>query len=120
MACSFAMRSLGMPLPPKFAVDEMLGSLARWLRIMGYDATYEKDHDDDSILRISKDEGRVILTRDEELAARGAPTSVFISSDDLAAPSSIWSSVSSCSSSAIHDARMRCHSPGFQVTTETV
>jgi len=83
MACSFAMRSLGMPLPPKFAVDEMLGSLARWLRIMGYDATYEKDHDDDSILRISKDEGRVILTRDEELAARGAPASVFVSSDDL-------------------------------------
>ena len=31
------------PIRPKFAVDEMLGTLARWLRIMGYDAVYEKD-----------------------------------------------------------------------------
>jgi hypothetical protein len=72
-----------MPPSPRFAADEMLGSLARWLRIMGYDTTYEKDRGDDDILRLSREEGRVILTRDEELAARGAPSSLYVLSDDL-------------------------------------
>lgn len=72
-----------MSPPSRFAADEMLGSLARWLRIMGYDTTYEKDRGDDEILRSSKEEGRVLLTRDEELAARGAPSSLYILSDDL-------------------------------------
>jgi uncharacterized protein len=72
-----------MPPHPRFAADEMLGSLARWLRIMGYDTTYERDRGDEEILRSSKEEGRVLLTRDEELAARGAPTSLYIISDDL-------------------------------------
>jgi uncharacterized protein with PIN domain len=72
-----------MPPQPKFAVDEMLGSLARWLRIMGYDTTYKKDQGDNEILRSSKEEGRILLTRDEELAARGAPLSLYILSDDI-------------------------------------
>jgi uncharacterized protein len=72
-----------MSPPPKFAIDEMLGSLARWLRIMGYDTTYMKAQGDNEILRSSEEEGRVLLTRDEELAARGAPSSLYILSDDL-------------------------------------
>jgi uncharacterized protein len=72
-----------MSPPPKFAIDEMLGSLARWLRIMGYDTTYMKAQGDNEILRSSIEEGRVLLTRDEELAARGAPSSLYILSDDL-------------------------------------
>ncbi len=58
------------PDRPRFAVDEMLGTLARWLRVMGYDAVYEKDHNDDEIVDIAKREGRILLTRDRELAAR--------------------------------------------------
>lgn len=61
----------------------MLGSLARWLRIMGYDTSYEKDRGDNEILASSRAGGRVLLTRDEELARRGAPSSLFIVSDDL-------------------------------------
>jgi len=61
----------------------MLGSLARWLRIMGYDTTYEKDRGDNEILRSSKEDGRILLTRDEELAGRGAPSSLYIQSDDV-------------------------------------
>ncbi|MEM4264486.1 MAG: Mut7-C RNAse domain-containing protein [Thermoplasmata archaeon] len=54
-----------------FIADHMLGSLARWLRMMGYDCRYEKGLSDDEILDISEKEARVILTRDEELAERG-------------------------------------------------
>lgn len=72
-----------MPPRPRFAVDEMLGSLARWLRIMGYDTTYEKDRGDNEILRRATEGGRSLLTRDEELALRGRPSSLYITSDEL-------------------------------------
>jgi len=72
-----------MPPRPRFAADEMLGSLARWLRIMGYDTTYERDRGDDEILRRSMEGGRTLLTRDEELARRGQPSSLYITSDEL-------------------------------------
>ncbi len=72
-----------MPPKPRFSADEMLGSLARWLRIMGYDTTYTKDRGDNEILSSCKAEGRILLTRDEELARRASPSSLFIMSDEL-------------------------------------
>jgi uncharacterized protein with PIN domain len=54
-----------------FIVDNMLGSLARWLRMLGYDSRYDKALNDDQILAAAKSEGRIILTRDRELAERG-------------------------------------------------
>jgi len=68
---------------PKFAADEMLGSLARWLRIMGYDTSYERDRADQEVLKAAVQEGRVLLTRDVELADRAAPGSLLIKSLDL-------------------------------------
>jgi len=53
---------------PSFVVDGMLGDVARWLRIMGYDALYFGDADDEEILRASAN--RIILTSDEELYRR--------------------------------------------------
>jgi len=35
----------------KFVVDAMLGRLARWLRILGYDTEYNKDYEDWKVLR---------------------------------------------------------------------
>jgi uncharacterized protein with PIN domain len=61
----------------------MLGTLARWLRIMGYDATYEKDRDDDDIINAAIPEGRIVLTRDRELATRMGGMGLFIYSDRL-------------------------------------
>ena len=52
----------------RFILDCMLGKLARWLRILGYDAEYLKEEDEE-ILRLA--DGRVLLTRDRELAERG-------------------------------------------------
>ena len=68
---------------PKFAVDEMLGTLARWLRIMGYDAVYEKDRDDDQIVEDTKTQDRALLTRDKELATRSGESGLYIASDRL-------------------------------------
>ena len=68
---------------PKFAADEMLGSLAKWLRIMGYDTSYEKDMTDTQILETSQKEGRLLLTRDKELAMRAGKIGLLIESDDI-------------------------------------
>ncbi len=68
---------------PRFAVDEMLGSLARWLRIIGYDASYQRDKNDSEILRSSLEEGRILLTRDRELAGRAGKNGLLITSDRL-------------------------------------
>ena len=52
-----------------FICDIMLGKLARWLRILGYDTLYVQE-DDNNILAIAEREKRVLLTRDKELAKR--------------------------------------------------
>lgn len=48
----------------EMAVDGMLGKLARWLRMMGFDTKYFNSLSDDEILRIASEEKRIILTRD--------------------------------------------------------
>ncbi len=53
---------------PTFACDAMLGSLARWLRILGFDTLYFEDKADTDIL--SSVGKRILLTRDKELLQR--------------------------------------------------
>ncbi|MEN6341560.1 MAG: Mut7-C RNAse domain-containing protein [Methanospirillum sp.] len=58
-------------------MDRMLGPLVRYLRFMGYDTLAATDlgpggpQEDSELLRIATTEGRVLLTRDRELAGRG-------------------------------------------------
>ncbi len=51
----------------RFMVDVMLGRLARWLRVLGYDAAYQEGIEDADLVRLSLDEGRILLTRDRAL-----------------------------------------------------
>jgi len=52
----------------KFLCDQMLGTLAKWLRIYGYDTFYANNKMDDvKLLGISKNENRVLVTRDKKL-----------------------------------------------------
>jgi uncharacterized protein with PIN domain len=51
----------------RFAVDAMLGRLARWLRLLGFDAVFEADVPDEQLVRRALDEERWILTRDRAL-----------------------------------------------------
>jgi uncharacterized protein with PIN domain len=72
-------------MPPRFLADAMLGRLARWLRILGYDAEYFPGEDDD-LLRQARREGRVLLTRDTRLLQRRPlPPHLFIESDHVMA-----------------------------------
>ena len=66
---------------PRFVADSMFGSLARWLRMMGYDTAYAKDMDDDAIVKLALDEKRHIITRDRGLASQ--PGALMIEADDL-------------------------------------
>jgi len=55
----------------KFAVDSMLGRLAKYLRFMGYDTLYaENSMDDINLIKICREENRILLTRDKDLAKR--------------------------------------------------
>ncbi|HKZ98123.1 MAG TPA: Mut7-C RNAse domain-containing protein [Thermoplasmata archaeon] len=68
----------------KLICDHMLGSLARWLRFMGHDTAYPKAMDDRDLIRKAREEDRVLLTRDKELAARFAGA-IVVRSDVLEA-----------------------------------
>lgn len=50
-----------------FFVDAMLGHLATWLRLLGFDSRYDPDIDDAEVLRIVESEDRALLTSDLEL-----------------------------------------------------
>jgi uncharacterized protein with PIN domain len=53
--------------PPRFAADAMLGRLARWLRLLGFDVIYAPDVADADLVRRAVAEQRAILTRDRRL-----------------------------------------------------
>ena len=56
---------------PRFVLDAHLGRLAFHLRMLGFDAVYRTDVDDDTLADISIREGRVLLSRDRRLLERG-------------------------------------------------
>ena len=71
---------------PKFIVDHNVGKLARWLRLMGYDARFFRGESDAELVAIALKEGRVILTRDtrimqRRLVTRGRLKALLIASD---------------------------------------
>lgn len=76
-----------MPTPADVSLllDVMLGKLATYLRMCGYDAAYALDRgvEDDARLRSVADrEGRVLLTRDADLAA-AAPEGMLLEQRDV-------------------------------------
>jgi len=71
----------------QFLADHMLMKLARWLRLAGQDVANPPPRvDDDCLMAIAKQEGRILLTRDVILAQRCKKAkieSVLIRSSDL-------------------------------------
>lgn len=61
----------------------MLGKLARWLRILGFDAAYGNRAEDRELLQTARRERRVLLTKDHRLleSARNV-RGLLIQSDD--------------------------------------
>ena len=55
---------------PRFIADVHLGGLAKYLRMLGFDALYSQTYTDEQIAGISAREKRIVLTRDRDLLMR--------------------------------------------------
>ncbi|MFP5304895.1 MAG: Mut7-C RNAse domain-containing protein [Gammaproteobacteria bacterium] len=58
----------------RFVLDAHLGTLARYLRLLGFDTLYRNDYSDAQLARVAHDERRVLLTRDVGLLKRSLVT----------------------------------------------
>ncbi|GAA5262756.1 Mut7-C RNAse domain-containing protein [Methanocalculus sp. MC3] len=74
---------------PRFLVDRMLGPLTRYLRLLGYD-TESADclpsgnpKEDTELLQWAEREGRILLTRDRELAGRAGEQGIYIGEKEI-------------------------------------
>ena len=72
---------------PRFIVDSNVGKLAKWLRMLGYDAVFFEGDDDAYMIDRALKENRVILTRDTQVMKRGVITNgrlsaILIDSDE--------------------------------------
>lgn len=56
----------------KFIADYMVGKLARWLRLLGFDVVYHVKIEDDKLIELARKEHRTILTRDHELIKKAS------------------------------------------------
>jgi uncharacterized protein with PIN domain len=55
----------------RFLADAHLGALARRLRMLGFDTRYDRDAlADDALVRVAREEARIVLTRDRDLLMR--------------------------------------------------
>jgi uncharacterized protein with PIN domain len=68
---------------PPLLVDAMLGRLARWLRLLGYDAAYWRDGSDEELMAAARVEGRQIVTRDRALAGRRGLRALLVAAESL-------------------------------------
>ncbi|MGA9364773.1 MAG: Mut7-C RNAse domain-containing protein [Bacteroidota bacterium] len=62
----------------KFAVDKMLGRLAKWLRILGYDTLFDPYVSSATIAKQAEEERRIFLTRNDKLTKHSDTPSFFI------------------------------------------
>jgi uncharacterized protein with PIN domain len=74
---------------PAFIVDRMLGTLCRYLRFLGYDTLSANSlregntREDTLLLKSAERTGRILLTRDRELAARGGSRAILITGETV-------------------------------------
>ena len=59
---------------PKFILDVHLGTLAKYMRMLGFDTLYKNDYIDEEIVKISLKERRAILTKDRGILKRSEVT----------------------------------------------
>lgn len=60
----------GCPVEARFLLDNHLGRLAVYLRLLGFDCLYRSDYQDPQLAEISAAEKRILLTRDRRLLMR--------------------------------------------------
>lgn len=70
---------------PRFLLDGMLGALARWLRICGYEAEYLSNASDDELMARASEGGLILLTKDRLLyrkASRAGVDAFLVQGED--------------------------------------
>ncbi|MFW6140212.1 MAG: Mut7-C RNAse domain-containing protein [Acidobacteriota bacterium] len=73
---------MNKPSPIKFVVDCMLGKLAKWLRILGFDTLFFSKAEDDELIDMAQRENRILLTRDTGIVEKAKKINViFIKSE---------------------------------------
>jgi uncharacterized protein with PIN domain len=66
----------------RFVVDAMLGTLAKWLRVLGFDTIFAKGMQDKEIVELAKAEDRLLITRDRDLA-KSLAGSIYLKEKNL-------------------------------------
>jgi uncharacterized protein with PIN domain len=64
----------GCPIEPRFLLDNHLGKLAAYLRMLGFDCLYHHEYSDEELAAILRKEERILLTRDRRLLMRKVVT----------------------------------------------
>jgi uncharacterized protein len=64
----------GAPAEPRFILDNHLGRLTAYLRMLGFDCLYQNDYDDEELAETAQREERILLSRDRRLLMRKAVT----------------------------------------------
>lgn len=78
-------RAQPLPAPgdwPRFLVDQMLGRLVPWLRLLGFDTITVLDEADAKLQRVARADNRVLLTKDFELSQSQAVNVHFVDADE--------------------------------------
>jgi uncharacterized protein len=60
----------GCAIEPRFLLDNHLGRLAAYLRMLGFDCLYHNDYDDQELADILQREERILISRDRRLLMR--------------------------------------------------
>ena len=62
----------GCPIEPRFLLDNHLGRLAAYLRMLGFDCLYRNDYADEELAAVLQRDERILLSRDRRLLMRKA------------------------------------------------
>ncbi len=68
----------------RFGCDAMLGTLARWLRLAGYDVLFDPALADDELAAVCRREERWLLSRDRALVSGAGPRALLVAAAGLA------------------------------------
>jgi uncharacterized protein len=64
----------GCPIEPRFVLDNHLGRLTAYLRMLGFDCLYRNDYEDEELAETSQSGERILLSRDRRLLMRKSVT----------------------------------------------
>ncbi len=71
-------RSLEPSAEKRFVADAMLGRLARWLRLLGFNCTHDARISDEELVRQGVLEKRIILSRDRRLPEEWGVRDIYL------------------------------------------